>query len=198
MRFPRYRELTDLCHSVIRLCFLSGSWRGEGLRPCARTDGSSIPNESRVLLEDSHIVGAFADWRWLAFWRLEKLIQNLLQEVSPQNKHGVADQFLAHFSDHTQGKSPFLTCLKSICKIIFARLGIRAAKHKSQICLWFFSIDLRLEFETLSLRSSEVTVYSVKVHRSDAQSYHRALSFGRFNNSMHYSSYSLFPFGIVI
>jgi hypothetical protein len=88
-------------------------------------------------------------------------------------------------------------CLKFICKIIFARLGIRATKHKSQIYLWFFSTDLRIGFENLSLCSSEVRVYSVKFHRSDAQSDHRALSFGRLNNSMHYSSYSLFPFGIV-
>jgi hypothetical protein len=91
-----------------------------------------------------------------------------------------------------------LTCLKSICEIIFARLGIGAAKHKSQICLWFFSTDLRLEFENLTLRLSYMQEYSVKFHRSDVQSDHRAPSFGRLNDSLHYNSYYLFPFRIAI
>jgi hypothetical protein len=33
--------------------------------------------------------------------------QKLIQELSPQNKYGVADQFLAQFSDHYTGKISF-------------------------------------------------------------------------------------------
>jgi hypothetical protein len=198
MCFVRSRELTDLCRSVIRLCFLSGSWRGEGLKPCAWTDGSSIPSESRVLPEDSHIVGAFADWRGLAFEDSKNWYRNYHRIWALRTITEWPISSWLDFQIIIQGKSPFLTCLKSICKIIFAWLGIRAAKHKSQICLWFFSTDLRIGFENLTLHSSDVRVYLVKFHRSDVRSDHRAPSLGRLNNSLYYNSYFLFPFWIVI
>jgi hypothetical protein len=155
MHFVRCRELTELCWSVIRLCFLSDSWRGKGLKPCVWTDGSFIPNESRVLPEDSHIVRAFADWRGLAFEDSKNWYRNYHGTWALRTSTEWPISSWLSFQIIIQGKSPFLTCLKAICKIIFARLEIRAAKHKLQICLWFFSTDLRLWFENLTLHSSD-------------------------------------------
>jgi hypothetical protein len=36
-----------------------------------------------------------------------KIDTETAKEVNPQNKHGVADQFLAHFSDHYTEKIAF-------------------------------------------------------------------------------------------